>query len=68
MTLTEAIQVLKQDPDFCRGVRRGVGLVLASFVISQSLGCALYPLLGIRGIFFSAAITSIPIIIIIVRR
>lgn len=46
MTLTEAIRELKQDPDFCRGVRRGVGLILAAFVVSQILGCALYPLVA----------------------
>lgn len=56
--MIEALRMLKRDPDFCRGFRRGVGLVLASFVISQCLSCALYPLLGVRGILLGAAITT----------
>ena len=43
--LRSAIRELRNDPDFCRGFRRGVGIILASFVISQCLGCLLYPLL-----------------------
>lgn len=63
------IQMLKNDPDFRRGVRRGVGLMLASFVISQSLGCALYPLLGAwAAILVSAAITTGFSVVFVARR
>jgi len=46
MTLAKAVQELRGDPDFCRGLRRGVGLMLASFAISQCLICAFYPLIA----------------------
>lgn len=43
------IQRLRQDKDFCRGFRRGVGLLLASWVVVQILICVFYPLLIARG-------------------
>ena len=45
--LRSAIRVLQNDPDFCRGFRRGIGLILAAWVISQVLVCLLYPLGGL---------------------
>lgn len=43
--MIEVLQMLKRDADFCRGFRRGAGLMLASFVISQVGRFLLYPLL-----------------------
>jgi len=45
MTLARAVQELRDDPDFRRGFRRGIGFMLAAFVISQCLICAFYPLI-----------------------
>lgn len=43
--IKRTIEELKADPAFCRGFRRGIGLILATFVLEQCLACALYPLL-----------------------
>ena len=43
--MTNLLKLISHDPAFCRGFRRGVGLILVSFVISQVGRFLLYPLL-----------------------
>jgi hypothetical protein len=42
--MIKLLQTFSHDPDFRRGFRRGVGLILASFVILQCLICTFWPL------------------------
>jgi hypothetical protein len=42
--LREAIEILRNDPAFRRGFRRGIGLILAIWVAEQCLVCALWPI------------------------
>ena len=43
-TLVDALGLLKEDAAFVRGFKRGVGLVLLSWLITYVGGCVAYPL------------------------
>ena len=44
-TLVEALGLLKEDAAFVRGFKRGVGLVLLSWLLAYVGGCITYPLI-----------------------
>lgn len=44
--LKEALGILSNDRAFMKGFRRGIGVILAWWVISQVVICVTYPLWG----------------------